>query len=193
MKASEFTFSIADHGPVFAALLAEPRLAPLGPGTPNESMRSRLAALDVSEAFAPHMIADLDMMRACLAGLWLYHDFLPESHGISQEINTPTGSYWHGLLHRREPDFANSKYWFNRVGRHPVFEPLRQEAARQAAGASGEAAFLTTQKNWDPFAFVDLCESSYAESSRWHALCRQIQHVEWQLLFDHSFRGAIGL
>ena len=49
------------------------------------------------------------MASACLAGLWLYHDYLDESHAVSQSIHTPAGSYWHGLMHRREPDFANPK------------------------------------------------------------------------------------
>src|SRR6187402_2363611 len=108
---SEHVFIPDSYGAEFAALLAEPRLAPLGPGTPNRAMQAKLTALTVEKAFAPHRLADRDMARACLAGLWLYHDFLGESHEISQDIHTPTGSYWHGILHRREPDPSNSKYW----------------------------------------------------------------------------------
>ncbi len=93
-----------DYPPKIAELLKADRLTPLGPGTPNESVRAALAALTVESAFAPHTVRDRDMAAACLAGLWLYHDFLDESHAISQEIGTPTGSYWHGLMHRREPD-----------------------------------------------------------------------------------------
>jgi hypothetical protein len=180
------------YPPRIAELLAEDRLNPLGPGAPNEKAREALQRLTVREAFAPEAQRDEGMARACLAGLWLYHDFLDESHRISQEIETPTGSYWHGIMHRREGDFGNSKYWFRRVGRHPVFEPLRREAARLAAGASGEASFLNTQSVWDPFAFIDLCEANADESAPWNELCRRVQRVEWDLLFEFCCGGAVG-
>src|SRR5438552_13147625 len=95
--------SLHPYGPTIAALLRDERLAPLGPGTPNESVRAQLASLTDEAMFAPHRVRDPQMAAACRAGLWLYHDFLNESHAISQEIDTTTGSYWHGLMHRREP------------------------------------------------------------------------------------------
>ena len=57
--------------------------------------------------FQPQTVRDRDMAATCRSGLWLYHDFLDEAHTISQEIETPEGSYWHALVHRREPDFSN--------------------------------------------------------------------------------------
>jgi hypothetical protein len=173
------------YGRVFADLLHEKRLPPLGPGTPNRGFHAKLARLKLEEAFAPHAITDRDMSNACLAGLWLSFDFLDESHTISQNIDTSTGGYWHGLMHRREPDFGNAKYWFRKVGVHPVFEPLRHAAA----GISGEPV----QPAWDPFAFIDSCESVLNSGSEREMLCRRIQQAEWELLFDYSFRQAIGL
>ena len=184
-------FDAAAYGPVIAALLAEPRLAPLGPGRPNLAVRAALEALTPEGLFAPHRLEDRDAARACLAGLWLYHDFLDESHTLSQDLNTAEGSYWHGLLHRREPDFSNSKYWFRRVGTHPVFEPLCAAAAKLAQGAPPQAAFLGRQTSWDPFGFIDLCEASYDAKAPCHELCRQVQRVEWELLFDHCCRKAV--
>lgn len=181
--------------PYFAALtalLTPDRLNPLGPGQPNAALRARLAALTPAILLAPHPIRDEEMGRACLAGLWLYHDFLDESHAISQDLATPVGSYWHALMHRREPDFWNSKYWFRRVGTHPVFEPLRTAAARLAADATGPAAFLARQASWEPLAFVDLCEASSDEAAPFHELCRRVQHAEWELLFAHCYERAVG-
>lgn len=133
------------------------------------------------------------MADACLAGLWLAFDFLDESHALSQEIATATGSYWHGLMHRREPDFGNSAYWFRRVGRHPIFDALRAEAGVLAVAApAGETHFLREQSGWEPFRFNDLCEACLAGKASCESLCRQIQRREWELLFDYSYRSAVG-
>src|SRR5262245_49350077 len=184
-------FDPAAYGPAVAELLREPRLAPLGPGRPDRAARPLLEALTDEALFAGRPVRDGDMAAACRAGLWLYHDFLDESHTISQEIATPTGNYWHGLMHRREPDFGNSAYWFRRVGSHPVYGPLRVEAAGLAADAPGQAAFLARQVNWDPFAFIDVCEASDDEKAPCHHLCRLVQHAEWRLLFDFCWKSAV--
>src|SRR5262245_35001335 len=101
--------------------LIDGRLMPLGPGTPNDAARPQLQQLQ--DSFLDKS-KDLDFALACMAGLWLYHDFLDESHSISQDLHTVEGSYWHAIMHRREPDYWNSKYWFRRVGDHPIYDKL---------------------------------------------------------------------
>jgi hypothetical protein len=128
---------------------------------------------------------------ACRAGLWLYHNFLDEAHTISQELHSPTGSYWHALMHRREPDFSNAVYWFRRVGSHQIYETLCRDAAELAGDALAVAAFLRTQSSWDAFAFVDLCSAALAGQAPCLKLCQQIQKREWELLFDWCYRQAI--
>ena len=186
-------FDPKSYGAPFADLLGEERLNPLDPGSPNSKVKSPLDALTVQTAFT-QPVADADMANACLSAIWLYHDYLEESHKISQSISTPTGSYWHGIMHRREPDFSNSKYWFRKVGEHPVFEPLSSAASKLASTSDfhGSAAFMADQSKWDPFDFVDLCEASSEEHSPSQNLCRQVQKQEWELLFDYCYHQAIG-
>ena len=179
--------AVEKYGPVLGQLLAEPRLQALGPGTPHEIARRALAGLSVAAAFAHTSVRDADMANCCLAGVWLYHDGVDEAHTIAQEVNTSTGSYWHAIVHRREPDYWNSKYWFRRVGAHPIYPALALETQKLATSA-GESLRSPT---WDALAFVDLCERA-AKDATLAALCRQVQQREWDLLFDHCYRAAIG-
>ncbi len=36
------------------------------------------------------------------------------AHEIVQAIDSPVGSYLHGILHRAEGDYSNARYWFIR-------------------------------------------------------------------------------
>jgi hypothetical protein len=174
-----------------AELLQADEVRALGPGTPDRDAYPKLKALQIDTAFAPLAVRDRDMAACCLAGLWLRHDYLDESHKISQEIETTSGSYWHGLMHRREPDFGNSKYWFRRVGVHPVFQELHREAIQTATSADVEVGRqIAGRPQWDPFAFVDLCEAKIGSGSAGERACMQVQTVEWRLLFDFCFRAA---
>jgi hypothetical protein len=170
-------FNSAAYGQAVAALLTPPRVSDLGPGSPNVAAKSLLAKFDPTADFG-HPVRDLEMARACLSGLWLYHDFLDESHTISQDLPAAEGSFWHAIIHRREPDADNSKYWWRRVGSHPVFAELARDAA-----ALGYAS-------WDPYRFVDDCEKHRGSGSATEERLKQVQAREWQLLFDWCYRKA---
>ena len=104
-------------------------------GAPNRAAFDQLSALTEARLCDGHAVRDREMARACLAALWLYHDFLDESHRISQSLHGREGSYWHGIMHRREGDYANAKYWFRRVGAHPIHEALGLSARALAQDA----------------------------------------------------------
>ena len=187
------TFQAADYGPILTPLLDPQRLPELGPGRPDSETRRLVDAVTPDKAFAHASLVDREMARACLAGLWLHHDQLDRSHAVSQTIHSATGSYWHGIMHRREGDYPNAKYWFRRTGEHPVFPDLARSAARLAAGSGSDAERLTEGDRWDPYAFVDLCQACVSGRSDWEALCRRIQRLEWDLLFDFCYRRATGI
>src|SRR5262245_6497073 len=111
-------FDPTAYGPALEDLLRRAPLNRLDAGKPDATVRPLLAALS-DESFRPLTVRDRDMAAACRAGLWLRFNYLDESHKISQDIDTPEGSFWHGILHRREGDYDNAKYWFRRVGTHP--------------------------------------------------------------------------
>ena len=184
-------FTPPSFGEKIDRLLSPLRLHELGPGEPNAAVRPQLEGLTVDRLFE-NSIVDRAMASACVAGIWLYHDFLDESHSLSQEIATAEGSYWHGVMHRREPDYGNSKYWFRRVGDHPIGAELATAANElaRAAGTDSASQFLITQSSWDHFRFVDLCEAAASGAPDRAMLCRQIQQREWWLLFDYCFRRA---
>lgn len=170
-------FDPALYGPTFAELIPLDRVMPLDAGRPQRDVQSALAELSIDQAFAHTRVVDADMARCCLAAIWLLYDFLDESHTISQGISTTTGSYWHGIMHRREGDFSNAKYWFHRVGDHPVFERLSMPKAR----------------TWDAEGFVDECSHAIRnQSSEAIAALRQLQQREWQELFGFCYRSALG-
>jgi hypothetical protein len=130
--------------------------------------------------------------RAMLAGLWLWHDFLPESHQLAQQLDTPNGAYWHAIMHRREGDFSNSKYWLARCTNHPIYPTLavRGDDVIRPYPAD-KSVFRLTSQGWNPGAFVDLVEQVHARpADPRHGLAVAIQQLEWRLLFDHCTRAA---
>jgi hypothetical protein len=182
--------STAQYSPAVRELLKSPRTPPLDAGTPVRSAGDRLRSLSVASLFAPATVHDRNMGNACLSGLWLWLDYLDESHSLSQDIHTVEGSFWHGIMHRREGDFANAKYWFARVRRHPLYWPLAEAAAGLARGVAGAPRWLT-RGPWDADAFIDLCEECVTGRSQLTALCESLQRREWKLLFEHCYRAAI--
>jgi hypothetical protein len=152
---------VPDYPPAVAELLAIEHPTALGPGSANAALRARIKA---ACALVP---------PACAAGLWLRFDFLAESHAISQEDEgAPDRDFWHAIMHRREPDAWNSKYWWRRVGSHPVLKQLAEQAP--ALGYP-----YTT-----PDEFVDFCERVRGSGSA-EEVAKRVQELEWQLLFDY--------
>lgn len=140
--------------------------------------------------------------EAVLAGLLQINDYLDESHNHSQSIQGEgqdvNGDYWHGIMHRREPDYGNGKYWFRRVGHHPCFDflPALAGQAFDECNTSDAADWkhrVAGSNGWDGAAFIDLCEAAERSSdSELTTAAKRIQWAEMLLLLAHSYRQACG-
>lgn len=141
--------------------------------------------------------SDPDMTAALRGGLLVRADLFEEAHAIFQDILTPTGSYWHGIVHRREPDFANARYWFRRAGEHPFFADLYREIEslfRRPGGEwRGEALErLVSRGRWDPMAFIALCEECVeGENTGLLRELESIQEIEIESLLRYSYDRCI--
>jgi len=176
-----------------------PRLVPRASPRPWLKQHIERFVAD-QQAWGPCAAVD----RAALeAGIYQWHDFLEESHRAAQRIEgegaDQLGDYWHAIMHRREPDYGNAKYWFRALGRHPLFTELARHAddllidgARRAAGAAAPWRWrLLGAGRWDPLAFVDLCAAcADGEDAALALLARRLQSIEMSLLMKACARRA---
>lgn len=172
----------------FKALITTNDLPDLGP-TPRAS-RLPLPELNRKiESFLESVPLAVQAPLRSAALLW--HDHLEESHAVSQELHSADGSFLHGLMHRREPDYENAKYWFHRVGVHPCFPAIASEVAALLERTKEEklANTLLPRGRWDPFAFLDACETANESgaSKDLRQMLRTIQEIEFDALVTHLF------
>src|SRR4051794_28478317 len=124
------------------------KLVPTGQG--NATARDLLQGVQPADLIAG-TVAKPEEASALLAGLWLYFDWLPQSHTISQGIETPTGSFWHAIMHRREGDFGNSKYWYARCAQHPILPALAATAGQMVHSMPADKSlFRLIATGWNP-------------------------------------------
>jgi hypothetical protein len=173
-------FQASDYGQHVARILAlgdgglRPMpLAPAGCSSPE-------ALAELKRWKAPDLFPSAWSPQGALSGLYLYFSCLDDAHKIAQDLDTPEGSFWHGIMHRQEPDAGNAGYWFRHMGKHPIFPALRSAAQKSRFDTGAE---------WDPFAFIEFCEASRVRpGSPEERIALQVQLDEWQLLFDYCAR-----
>ena len=114
--------------------------------------------------------------RTVHAGLWLLAGELDRSHEISQSIESRDGSFWHGVMHRREGDYGNAQYWFRRAGSHPAYAALGKAIAADPLTAP------LCDGTWDAVGFVGQCERAVRRGGELEQQCLHAQWIEWQIM-----------
>ena len=116
---------------------------------------------------------------AALGLALLWHDDLDGAHELCQAHEGHADcDYVHALLHRREGDFINAKYWFRAVGRHAAHAAMVQQAAALGLHALAEAG------QWRPAAMVDACAKALGGAATSQQLLMQLQAAEFRALGD---------
>jgi len=110
--------------------------------------------------------------KGALAGLYFYFGCWQQAHEVAQDDSSAEGSYWHGILHRQEPDEFNASYWFRRVGSHPV-----------------QIALESRFGHWDAAEFVESCSHARPGSEQ-ERLALEKQLAEWRVLYDYCQEPA---
>ncbi len=136
---------------LFAALPPERAMPDLLPKSPANREAVTLAAKAVVN---PALMRNTHLV----AGVWLYVDEIELSHTACQDIEDESGALWHAIVHRREGDFSNSRYWLARVGRHPA---------------------MSADPSYDAEAFLNEVASSDGNPPQ----LVEVQRREWQRLF----------
>src|ERR1043165_203854 len=123
--------------------LTAPGPPELGPG-PRPGVRSQLELNTALEGLFRALKLQPPNQQLVRALVLLWHDHLDASHMISQGIENADGSFIHAIVHRREPDYSNAKYWWRRVGAHRCFPDIARRVAEwlKAKGEHDLAATL---------------------------------------------------
>lgn len=112
-------------------LLQENNPAPLGKG-PRKARAEETRIESCMGKWDQEGSLESEKAQLIKAVLLLWHDYLDECHVICQDVKSASGSLIHAMMHRREGDFSNAKYWYARAGRHPVYSKYEEFFQRES-------------------------------------------------------------
>ena len=131
-------------------------------------------------------VVDQTMASVLQGGMLLIAGDWDQAHRIVQDFDTPEARYWHGILHRQEPDKSNAHYWFRRVPAHPVYESLSSLSTEDQLTNNSVYVEIVKGGHWDPGRFVDKCVNSQTDQSvKQQRELEIIQQYELKLLLTH--------
>jgi len=174
-------------GDTISDLLHTPEPADLGPHPRAGTLSVREVNARLDEAFRAAKLST-GSQQLIRSAVLLWHDHLDASHTISQDLHSSDGSFLHGIMHRREPDYGNAKYWFHRAGQHASYPELakRVSAFLDSKGATALKGELIPAGRWDADAFVDACEAASGRrgTEEQRTLLREVQRIETTVLIE---------
>ena len=169
---------------VDAILRDEDLLRKLVPTEPhNYDLLFKLRAADDATIADQRAIGQPAMFTLVRGGLLYALDAIDEAHKIFQDSPGDLGSYWHGMVHRREGDFDNARYWFRRAGVLPMFDELH-------SAACNHSATMARQPNWDPYLFTGECEQARFGETESLLELAALQRVEFEILFGYCWQRS---
>jgi hypothetical protein len=148
------------------------------------NLSEQFRALDDAALAGGHKIIDPDQFRLVRGGVLYALDELDPAHHLFQEEESSLGSYWHGMLHRREGDFDNARYWFRRAGKLAVFADLH-------AAAHGASPTMARQATWDAYLLTGLCEQARFGGHDLIPECQRLLRAEWEGLLTFSWERSV--
>lgn len=115
-------------------------------------------------------------LPVCRAALHILNDDLGNAHRIVQDVEDADGYLLHAILHRREGDWENARYWFARTGDHPAYERVYRAALGAWSGVSEWG-------RWRPERFVDMVREAEA-TGRLYSEAVMVQSAELHAVLE---------
>ncbi len=104
-----------------------------------------------------------------------------------------TSAYLHAIIHRREGDFSNSRYWYRRCANHPILPTLGRQVEEIARSEPADKKiFRITADGFNPIVFVEFVENLIPTDTSRHRFATIAQRLELQAMLAFCARAARG-
>lgn len=124
----------------------------------------------------------------CLTLVWF--DYLELAHQIADEERSTEFCYFHAMIHRRERDFFNARFWFRQTDRrHVVFANITDEV-RKYLNQKGDQQLLESlirNDEWSPLEFLEEVVKGFKmePTSEFVRKLQDIQTIEFACWFKY--------
>lgn len=137
------------------------------------------------------LIADASLPGNSLlvAMIWLRIGVIDPPHAIVQVSETPIASYLHGVVHRLEGDYWNSKYWFKQTQGdrqlETLFNAIRRRLQEESLWQSATDLKIVRER-FEPCEFVSACQQLRQQAAIQEnvVILERIGWVEWACLWE---------